>query len=191
MSGDGRRTLLSLLETEEPAHLGPTRRVGTLDEAALRARVREAFAVSALSEVQQLMLALLLLWHDHLDASHTISQGIANPGGSFIHAVMHRREPDYWNSKYWWRQTGRHPALDALGGGAADYLRSADGGHLVKSVVRDGVWQPGAFVDTCESVADRPAGDPSVRLLRELQRIESRVMLDHLLDSWKPRPVRN
>ena len=27
---------------------------------------------------------------------------------------MHRREPDAWNSEYWWRKVGPHPVLDRL-----------------------------------------------------------------------------
>ena len=43
----------------------------------------------------------LWLLHNFLDESHTISQGIHTPEGSFWHAIMHRREPDPMNSKYW------------------------------------------------------------------------------------------
>ena len=52
--------------------------------------------------------------HDFLDESHTISQDLPSREGSFWHAVMHRREPDAWNSKYWWRKVGPHPVLDRL-----------------------------------------------------------------------------
>src|SRR5688500_14191487 len=35
------------------------------------------------------LLAGLWLWHDFLDESHTISQGLHTPTGSFWHAIMH------------------------------------------------------------------------------------------------------
>jgi hypothetical protein len=44
------------------------------------------------------------LYVDDLDRSHTISQGISGPIGAYWHAIMHRREGDFSNSKYWLRQ---------------------------------------------------------------------------------------
>ena len=41
------------------------------------------------------VLAGLWLWHDWLDESHTISQALPSPAGSFWHAIMHRREGDF------------------------------------------------------------------------------------------------
>lgn len=52
------------------------------------------------------------LYVDDLHRSHEISQSIQSSTGAFWHAIMHRREGDFWNSKYWWRQVGKHPALE-------------------------------------------------------------------------------
>src|SRR5262245_45894685 len=54
-------------------------------------------------------LAGIWLHHDFLDESHAISQEIRTATGSYWHAIMHRREPDAENSKYWWRRVGDHP----------------------------------------------------------------------------------
>jgi hypothetical protein len=44
-------------------------------------------------------LAGLWLLYDFLDESHTISQNLGTPTGSYWHGLMHRREPDYDNPK--------------------------------------------------------------------------------------------
>src|SRR5580765_7484012 len=62
-----------------------------------------------------LVKAALYLKHGFLDASHKISQQIETPNGSYWHAIMHRKEGDFSNSKYWYRRVGEHPVLAALG----------------------------------------------------------------------------
>lgn len=173
-----------LLETPEPASLGPETRPGTLNDREVHSAVeRVCGPLSLPGEQERAVLALTLLWHDHLEASHRISQGIETTDGSFIHAIMHRREPDYWNSKYWWRQTGDHPVLPRLGERASECLSDSSNASLNRRLVSGGYWKPDAFVDACESVAGRPADDPEVSRLRELQRLEFEVLLDYLLES--------
>ncbi len=46
--------------------------------------------------------------------SHEISQEQHNPVGSYWHGIMHRIEGDYWNSKYWTRQTRKLPVRSQL-----------------------------------------------------------------------------
>lgn len=101
-------------------------------------------------------LAGVWLYHDFLDESHRICQDIGTPTGSYWHALMHRREPDAGNSKYWWRRVGKHPVFAQLGDAAA----------------RLGwrTWDPEAFVDECEN--ERGTGSPRERLLREVQLVE-------------------
>ena len=60
------------------------------------------------------VMAGLWLYVDDLDRSHTISQGISSPTGAYWHAIMHRREGDFSNSKYWFRQVGDHPVIALL-----------------------------------------------------------------------------
>ncbi|MBI1319917.1 MAG: hypothetical protein GC168_13395 [Candidatus Hydrogenedens sp.] len=51
----------------------------------------------------------LWLYVDELDLSHTLSQALHSPTGSYLHGIMHRREGDFGNSLYWMSQTGSHP----------------------------------------------------------------------------------
>ena len=60
----------------------------------------------------------LWLLAGELDRSHTISQSFESADGSYWHGIMHRREGDYGNSKYWFRRVGTghavHRELGAL-----------------------------------------------------------------------------
>src|SRR5690348_9587161 len=51
-------------------------------------------------------IAGLWLRHGFLDESHTISQSLDNSSGSYWHGLMHRREGDFDNTKYWFRRVG-------------------------------------------------------------------------------------
>jgi len=58
--------------------------------------------------------AALWLYVDELDRSHEVSQAIETPIGSLWHGIMHRREGDFWNSKYWFRKAGHIKALAGM-----------------------------------------------------------------------------
>lgn len=117
-------------------------------------------------EMARACLSALLLYHDYLDESHTISQDLPSATGSFLRAVMHRREPDAWNSKYWWRRVGSHAVFVPLAAAAARLGYPAGGS-----------WDPSAFVDRCERERDR--GTPEENLLREVQLAEWRLLFDY------------
>jgi hypothetical protein len=73
------------------------------------------------------LAAGLWLYVDELDRSHRISQGLGDQTGAFWHAIMHRREGDFGNSKYWFSRTGHHPAMDNIAGyDAKDFLKRAE-----------------------------------------------------------------
>lgn len=51
-------------------------------------------------------LSALWLFNNFLDESHTISQNVHEPIGSYLHGIMHRREGDFSNAKYWFNRAG-------------------------------------------------------------------------------------
>ena len=102
----------------------------------------------------------LYQWHDFLNESHQQSQCIEGQGenqfGDYWHAIMHRREPDYSNAKYWFRQIGNHPNYRELRRLADSIL--ADSTDPQAARWRDRLqsgskWEPFAFVDLCEECA--------------------------------------
>ena len=133
-------------------------------------------------------LAGLWLLHNQLDRSHRLSQEIHTPTGSLWHAIMHRREGDYDNAKYWLRQVGDHPVYAQLRKAAqAEFCpqkpRVTDSTHDfapldVMSFV-DGDWEPKTFVDlvraACRNRADLQ------RPCRRLQMIEWQTLFDYCL----------
>jgi hypothetical protein len=124
-------------------------------------------------------LAGVWLLHDFLDESHTISQGIDTSTGSFWHAIMHRREGDFSNAKYWFRRVGQHPVFELLGASvdkiAAETMGGRSGQTAAKGVTNNGVWEPYAFVDRCQA-AQR---DSSLRdFCGEMQQAEWELLFD-------------
>lgn len=126
----------------------------------------------------------LLLWHDALDASHQLSQSVEGLGkhhsGDYWHAILHRREPDYGNAKYWFRQLGVHPVFAALAPRVQSLLEHASLSTAEKSQLNrftsTHTWNPMTFVDFCEELA-RHQSPPLEWLARQIQATEMQLLL--------------
>jgi hypothetical protein len=169
-----------LMSTPEPPELGPGPRAGVLPLEALNEKLDDFLAQPVLPRpVHQPIRSAVLLWHDHLDASHRLSQDLHTADGSFLHGIMHRREPDYGNAKYWFHRVGRHPVFSELAQKAAALLDSRGETTLQREVLPDGKWDPFAFVDACEKIS-RHASQPRTDLLRSIQALEFELLLARL-----------
>src|ERR1700734_926652 len=81
------------------------RRTGTLSIPELQTIV-ESLGVS--KSKYTVILGLLFLWHDHWSEAHAAAhEGEGTPDYDLLHALVHRREGDYGNSKYWLREVGK------------------------------------------------------------------------------------
>jgi hypothetical protein len=122
-------------------------------------------------------IAGLWLRFDFLDESHRVSQSIDTPDGSYWHALMHRREPDYANAKYWLRRTGAHPVHVRLAEAAGDLAREARPDPPAAFLTQQTAWNALRFADLCEEALD---GSPPLHTLcRRIQQAEWELMFDH------------
>lgn len=123
-------------------------------------------------------LSGLWLRFDFLDESHRISQDLHTGSGSFWHGIMHRREGDFWNSKYWFRNVGSHPAYAEIRTAVAEF--AAGQGSVPKEVAAlagASRWEPDRFVDLC---AAAEGGEAALQpICREIQRLEWEVLFEY------------
>jgi len=128
----------------------------------------------------------LLLWNDDLDGCHKIAQDLDDSHGAYLHGIMHRREPDYGNSKYWFRRVGAHPLFPQLRAAALDLLSEAPEQDPYRRALAAGKdWDAFRMVDWCESAAE----EREVSFLRALQAIEIQGLTYFWLDRASlPRP---
>jgi hypothetical protein len=155
LDGDGQR-LMPLVSTRAGA-----------GEAVRMIREAGARQLFPRSRAPEAALAGLYLYFDCWTEAHEAAQDIATPEGSYWHGVVHRQEPDAWNSGYWFRQAGSHPIFPALRDAAAA-IGMAVGPR----------WNPRAFIEICERASQSP-GSEFERQAREVQRAEWQLLFDY------------
>lgn len=109
-----------------------------------------------------------LLYLGCWEEAHQVAQDLETPEGSYWHGIIHRQEPDSFNSGYWFRRVGSHAIFPALRDAAAERGYSS----------RRGPWDPSAFIDFCGS-----ASGPAAAVAREVQHAEWQLLLDWCLHS--------
>lgn len=152
--------------------LGPGRPVAGHHEALAKLTLEQLFEGCEVCDAAaaECCVAGLWLWNNGLDESHRISQSLETAEGSYWHGIMHRREPDPGNAKYWFRLVGRHPVFPRLAEVAAGL---ADGTGFAGPADS---WNPAAFIDWSCSVA---AGSTDEKKAREIAAAEWRLLFAH------------
>lgn len=118
-------------------------------------------------EAPESVRAGLYLYFSCWDEAHSTADSLENADGYFWHGIVHRQEPDAWNSGYWFRRVGAHPVFPNL---AAE---AADAGYGSGEP-----WDPFGFIEFCESARTRP-GSKEEELAMAVQRLEWQVLFDH------------
>lgn len=157
--------IVTLLGVTHPIALGRGSPCESAGEILRRLDEQSLFAPSPVRNFEMARACLAGFWlrFDYLDESHRISQELHGPEGSFWHAIMHRREGDFGNSKYWWRRVGVHPVFEPLG---------EEAGRL--GVFPSTEWDPYRFVDMVEA-----AGPEETEVLQQLQDREWTLLFNH------------
>ena len=164
-----------VIETEGPPGLGPGRRDSIKSIEELNQKIE---SLNLAGSTIELARSAAFLWHDHLDASHDISQDLQSSEGSFLHGIMHRREPDYPNAKYWFSRTGNHSCYPVLANRVKEYLDEVNKELFSNCLVPDGCWDPFAFVDAVET-AERTG--ENLEILQNIQRLEFESLIESFL----------
>jgi hypothetical protein len=161
-----------LIDPDRIPALGP----GSPNESAhkdlLALAVERMFERSKIVDPDAARCCLSGLWllHDFLDESHTISQDIDTIDGSYWHGIMHRREPDYGNAKYWFRRVPSHPVFGPLNEKARELTSKDKPDSAAAFLATQTAWDPFRFVDLCEAIARGKSSAES--LARQVARAE-------------------
>ncbi len=172
----------NLVRTVEPPDLGPGPRSGVLPFPVLAGRFDAWLGGAGLApEIAQRLRATAYLHHDHADPAHDIVQDLSDADSALIHGILHRREPDFWNANYWFRQAENHPVFQRLTARVNALESSRQQQPLVERLTLSGSVDPHAFVEAIEEVHRRTTKDPDVWFLRQIQLAETECLVAHLL----------
>ncbi len=123
----------------------------------------------------------LLLWNDALNDSHDVSQELGNNTGSYWHGIMHRREPDYSNAKYWFGRVGTHPIFPELRERAIELFKETANPsdaltQIAQTIEAQENWDAYQFIDWCQAAENASSPDVT-RFLQQVQAEEIKLLL--------------
>ncbi|MEK7676660.1 MAG: hypothetical protein AAB676_12590 [Verrucomicrobiota bacterium] len=119
--------ILQVIRTSDWPELDSKRRPNAKSTGQLREELAPLLGQTTLRPSgQELIIGAALLWHDHLEAAHTIAQQTDTTDGSLLHGMMHRREPDYGNARYWFQRASQHRCYPTIARCVTAFLQDQD-----------------------------------------------------------------
>ena len=128
--------LFNALTPREPLAYELVQRIREADDATLAGKMKVADAAHF-----SLVRGGLYYAVDALDECHKIFQEDHTDLGSYWHGMMHRREGDFDNARYWFRRTSRLMIADTLHEAAA---------HVSPLMARQSSWDAYVLTGECE-----------------------------------------
>lgn len=127
------------------------------------------------SDMAQAARAGLLLEAGGWNDAHRIVQELDTPEAQYWHGIVHRREPDPSNAKYWFRSVGNHPVMDQL---VRILSESEEPKPIIfQQFIENGKWNPFKYVDACMA-SQEGGGEVRLPLLLDIQHKEFTALLD-------------
>jgi hypothetical protein len=158
-----REGILSELVPTEPIDYSLLQRIRDADDAAI-----SGGKPIADSGMFALVRGGLFYAVDAIHEAHAIFQEAKGDLGSYWHGMMHRREGDFDNARYWFRRAGTLPFFASLQQAASEF--SAD-------MARQPNWDPYLLTGQCEQA--RFGAEEAVVECVRLQRVEFDGIFDY------------
>ena len=125
-----------------------------------------------------LLRAGLFYFHNALADAHKEVSKAESPEASYWHGMVHRREGDFENARYWMRRTGEHPAFQEMQSRASD---------ASPNMAKQYGWDPFLFIHLCEQYK---YGETTYKKeLGHLQKVEFSVIFDYVWRQCVPPPA--
>jgi hypothetical protein len=129
----------------------------------------------------------LYIYFDCFEEAHNIAQDHDGIIGNWLHAILHRREPDAGNSSYWYHRVKipakisqgiAQEALKVLGETPPKELEA-----FQRKMAKSGEWEPEVFVDLCEKARKADSKTATYQALSRIQEVEWSGLVEYILSA--------